>query len=114
MGFAGDGGGHGRQCVVKGDVNSQPTGARRPDALQLSGAAEGGDSKTEHLAKLISQRHGGPIQRLLVVGCGSGHEAAILARQLNCSVVGIDVIDEFDPVAATIATLEIGDATGLR
>ena len=72
------------------------------------------DSKTPHLAHLIAARYGKPIRRLLVVGCGSGTEAAILSRELGCAVVGIDIADRFDPAAARAARLELGDATALR
>ncbi len=71
------------------------------------------DSKTEIVARLIKQFHPGKINKLLVVGCGSGLEAAILAQQLPAEVSGIDLKNEFDPEAAKIATLQTGDATAL-
>jgi ubiquinone/menaquinone biosynthesis C-methylase UbiE len=50
---------------------------------------------------------------LLVVGCGDGIEAAILATRLNTSVTGIDVTDSFDTRAAKSADLQLGDAMSL-
>ncbi len=72
------------------------------------------DGKTVAIAKLIRQRTDSNIRRLLVVGCGSGIEAAILARELNTEVVGIDLSSTFDPSAASLATLRQGDATSLE
>jgi ubiquinone/menaquinone biosynthesis C-methylase UbiE len=71
------------------------------------------DSKTEIVARLIKQFHPDIINKLLVVGCGSGLEAAILAQQLPAEVSGIDLKNEFDAEAAKIATLQTGDATAL-
>ena len=71
------------------------------------------DGKTEVLAGIIRERTGAPIRRLLVVGCGSGVEAAILARELGAEVVGIDLNDSFDSAAAAAVELRRGDATGL-
>jgi SAM-dependent methyltransferase len=72
------------------------------------------DSKTPVLAALLAARFARPINRLLVVGCGSGIEAAVLGRELRCSVVGIDPAGGFDATAASLVSLEIGDATALR
>lgn len=71
------------------------------------------DSKTEIVARLIKQFHPSKIHKLLVVGCGSGIEAAILAQQLDAEVSGVDLKNEFDPEAAKIATLQTGDAAAL-
>lgn len=79
---------------------------------QLS-AAMPYDGKTEAIAKLIRQRIDGKIRRLLVVGCGSGIEAAILGRELDTEVIGIDLSSAFNSVAASLVTLRQGDATSL-
>lgn len=71
------------------------------------------DVKTESVAEIIANKHAGPIERLLVVGCGSGIEAATLARCLKAEVVGIDVVDHFDPESMNFATLQLGDAMEL-
>lgn len=72
------------------------------------------DTKTEKVAQLISEFYPRPIKELLVVGCGSGTEAAILAQQLNASVTGIDLQEEFDLVASEYCQLTKGDAMSLE
>jgi len=72
------------------------------------------DSKTEKVAQIIREVHQTEIKKLLVVGCGSGLEAAILAQQLNSQVVGIDVEESFDKQAANYAELKRGDAMNLE
>jgi ubiquinone/menaquinone biosynthesis C-methylase UbiE len=71
------------------------------------------DSKTELVAEMIRESHPGPIGSLLVVGCGDGTEAAILAQRLNARVTGIDLTAEFDPVASRYCELRKGDAMAL-
>lgn len=75
--------------------------------------AEFHDGKTEVLASIIRERVSAPIRRLLVVGCGSGVEAAILAQELGAEVVGVDLDAAFDPAAAVNVQLRQGDATRL-
>ena len=65
-------------------------------------------------AKIIRERVGSNLQRILVVGCGSGIEAAIFAQELKAKVFGIDINPSFDPVAAEKAELRKGDATSLE
>lgn len=72
------------------------------------------DSKTEKVAGIIKSTHNSRIKDLLVIGCGSGLEAAILAEELNAQVTGIDAKGEFDRRAEKIADLRIGDAMDLR
>jgi ubiquinone/menaquinone biosynthesis C-methylase UbiE len=70
------------------------------------------DSKTEVVARMIaSDFH--DVRRLLVVGCGSGLEAAILAERLGVEVVGIDIEISFLPHAAERARLLTCDARSL-
>ena len=52
--------------------------------------------------------------RTLVVGCGSGREATILARNLKTHVVGIDIDAQFDPIAQQEVDLRWGDACKLE
>ena len=71
------------------------------------------DSKTEKVAEIIRKIHQGEIEKLLVVGCGEGIEAAILAQKLNAEVVGIDIENNFDEDASKFAALQTGDAENL-
>lgn len=72
------------------------------------------DCKTEKVAAMIRSTHTQEIRKLLVVGCGKGIEAAILAQQLGADVTGIDLKDEFDATASLHADLRTGDATRLE
>jgi len=72
------------------------------------------DRKTDVLASIIRARIGRPIARALVVGCGSGREAAALGIALGTRVVGIDVRDRFDAEASRLVELRRGDATQLE
>lgn len=72
------------------------------------------DHKAECLASLIVRKISRPVREVLVVGCGSGIEAAILGRELRTSVVGIDLQDDFDRTAARCARLQRGDAQKLE
>lgn len=72
------------------------------------------DGKTEKVAGIISKTHLRHIENLLVVGCGKGTEAAILAQQLKANVTGIDLKDEFREDARQIAQLRTGDAMNLE
>jgi SAM-dependent methyltransferase len=38
-----------------------------------------------------------PEPRLLVAGCGEGHEALFIRRELGGSVVGVDIDEQWDP-----------------
>ncbi len=54
-----------------------------------------------------------PVGRALVVGCGDGHEAVVVADHFDAEVVGIDLAGDFDPAAAERADLRVMDATDL-
>src|SRR5689334_5012331 len=71
------------------------------------------DLRTEALADLIRRSTERPIRRLLVVGCGSGREAAVLAEVLGAETTGIDIVENFDREAAAAVHLLYGDATQL-
>jgi ubiquinone/menaquinone biosynthesis C-methylase UbiE len=70
--------------------------------------------KTVILANAIRGEMSRKPANLLVVGCGSGIEAATLACELNCPVIGIDIQTNFDPEAMKFAMLKQGDATRLE
>lgn len=72
------------------------------------------DRKTEVIAGIVREHTSTPVRRLLVVGCGSGAEAATLARALGAQVVGIDLAASFDSAASAAADLRQGDATRLE
>lgn len=75
------------------------------------------DNKTDKISRIIRTRHHGSIHDLLVVGCGSGTEAAILAHELDASVTGIDDGSQlglkFDHDATSKATLLEQDARNM-
>ena len=71
------------------------------------------DRKTEHVCAMISSHCSRKIEQLLVVGCGSGLEAAILAKGLNTHVIGVDVDTNFDVRARALADLRQADARAL-
>jgi SAM-dependent methyltransferase len=73
-------------------------------------------AKTEVLLDLVRQRLLRRPSRILVVGCGTGLEAGILARGLHAETSGIDIGMEFafDHEAARPATLQIMDAQALE
>jgi SAM-dependent methyltransferase len=72
-------------------------------------------AKTNALLGLILQRLDRRPSRALVVGCGSGYEAGILARTLGTDTIGIDIGAEFafDHELAKPATLRLMDARAL-
>lgn len=70
--------------------------------------------KTLALAEIIEERTNRSIRNLLVVGCGSGMEAGVLAKRLNAKTTGIDVNDAFDRDNAFPAELRIMDAQTLE
>ncbi len=72
------------------------------------------DRKTEGVGDIILQHRVVKPESVLVVGCGSGLEAAVLAQKLSAKVVGIDIENRFDAQAAKVVTLELGDAMALR
>lgn len=72
------------------------------------------DSKTEKVAEIIRGICRTEIKNLLVVGCGAGIEAAILAQRLNVKVTGIDIENAFDTKALEFADLRTGDAMNLE
>jgi ubiquinone/menaquinone biosynthesis C-methylase UbiE len=64
------------------------------------------------IATLLRRRFGHP-GRILVVGCGDGTEAALLAERLEGHVVGVDVDGNFHPSARDRAELLVADAREL-
>lgn len=72
------------------------------------------DRKTEALATILRARARAPVRKLLVVGCGTGKEAAVLAAELGAQTIGVDLHASFDPRAAQLVELRQGDATRLE
>ncbi len=72
--------------------------------------------KTEALIEVISAFFQHPIKDALVVGCGSGLEAGMLARAFSANVIGIDVGNDFifDHKASAPAQLLMMDARELK
>lgn len=70
------------------------------------------DPKTATLAALAKDRLRSPVHRVLVVGCGDGREAMILARIFQAHTIGIDLGTQFafDPEAAAQVELRVLDA----
>ncbi len=46
-----------------------------------------------------------PVKKILILGCGNGLEAAMAKQYLNLTVVGIDVVKDFDPQAIQVTNL---------
>ena len=71
--------------------------------------------KAACIGRILNDRIGStPVPRTLVVGCGSGTEAAVLAWTLGSKVTGIDNHPQFDMSATAWADLRWGDATALE
>ncbi len=74
------------------------------------------DGKTEHFARIFTRFIDLPaVPNILVVGCGSGEEAAILGQVFGAHVTGIDPADRFNAEVRSLPylTLLAQDATAL-
>lgn len=60
----------------------------------------GGKAATDQLAELCQI---GPGQRVLNVGCGSGHAVLYMAAKYQCTVIGVDVLDDMVAAARRLA-----------
>lgn len=69
--------------------------------------------RTAAIADILAHRGVAAGARVLVVGCGSGHEAAVLADMLKVDVTGIDIVANFDAAAGARVRLQQGDATAM-
>ena len=69
--------------------------------------------RTSAIAEILFDRGVAPGADIVVVGCGSGHEAAVLADRLQARVTGIDVVNNFDTLASQWAKLQVGDAQAM-
>jgi SAM-dependent methyltransferase len=71
--------------------------------------------KSTSIINIIKNQVNKPIEDILVVGCGTGHEAGILARGFEANTTGIDIGEEFafDHSGSAPAKLMIMDAREL-
>ena len=69
--------------------------------------------RTSVLAEIIREKNKRSHPKILVVGCGRGIEAAVLALELHAEVIGIDINTRFDIEAGRHAKLISGDATAM-
>jgi SAM-dependent methyltransferase len=77
-----------------------------------SGECLPGDPKLGVVAQLLRERFG--VDRdVLVVGCGDGSEAMLLAELIESRVTGLDLRDDFLPEAREKVDLVVGDAREL-
>ncbi|MDR2233236.1 MAG: class I SAM-dependent methyltransferase [Tannerella sp.] len=75
---------------MKQDHNKRhPISPRKTPCNDISTA------KTETLASLIAEQALYQPHNILVVGCGSGFEAGILARKFDADTIGIDLEEQF-------------------
>ncbi len=74
------------------------------------------DRKTIALARIAANHWREKPMNLLVVGCGTGREAGVLARYFHINTIGVDIGNEyaFDREGAAPAKLEIMDAQALE
>jgi ubiquinone/menaquinone biosynthesis C-methylase UbiE len=70
--------------------------------------------KAETVCKILSAERADRMKTALAVGCGTGEEAASLARTLGLDVMGIDRKAEFSEDAGRHARLMRGDAMALE
>ena len=73
------------------------------------------DIKTRALMEMILQFAGGVPRDVLVVGCGTGREAGLMARAFGSRVVGIDIDSMFtlDHAGSAPAELHLMDARSM-
>ncbi|WP_051683738.1 bifunctional 2-polyprenyl-6-hydroxyphenol methylase/3-demethylubiquinol 3-O-methyltransferase UbiG [Blastococcus sp. URHD0036] len=69
------------------------------------------DAKTAAVISII-ERLGHP-SRALVVGCGDGREAGVLARHFGAETIGVDIEDDFVEADSAPARLQVMDAQHL-
>lgn len=79
---------------------------------EITAAHETRDPKLETIVHLLQNRFNRP-ESILVIGCGDGLEAAILADRLATRVIGVDVSHAFDPDASKQVELRVADAMAL-
>ncbi len=63
------------------------------------------NTKTKALINVLHSHHHEKTKKILVVGCGSGIEATVLAQHYDADVTGIDLEGKCDQVASKQATL---------
>ncbi|KAA0023838.1 class I SAM-dependent methyltransferase [Antrihabitans cavernicola] len=51
----------------------------------------------QHFCRTLASRGLGPEPRVFVAGCGKGHEALFIRKELGGSLTGVDIGEEWDP-----------------
>jgi SAM-dependent methyltransferase len=60
----------------------------------------------QHFCRTVRSAEGlGPEPRVLIAGCGKGHEALFIRKELGGSLVGVDIDERWDPALGA----EVGD-----
>lgn len=103
-----------RAATVTATATAMATATTTLAADQPTPLRSVADPRVTTLCRLVEANHpGAVVDRILVVGCGRGQEAAALADHFDAATTGIDLHADFDQEAARRADLRVMDATAL-